>query len=864
MDFYKKEVDDIIQDLKSNKEEGLTIKEAYSRLEKFGYNEIKKIKKFQNIKLFINQFKSYIIYILLAAAIISFLLKHMTDSIIILIIVVLNSVIGFYQDFKAERSIEALKKLSQREVTVIREGRKGTIFSKDLVPGDIVLIEEGNYIPADCRLIEISSLGINESSLTGESAPVNKDINTINKDVTLADQKNMIFSGTIAVRGRAKAIVISTGFETEIGKIARSIQEEENLTPMQKQLNKFGVYVTIGIIILVTIIFSVDYIISKSFVDALLISIALAVAALPEGLIAVITVTLALATQRMVKKKALVRRLPAVEVLGSITVICSDKTGTLTKNEMTIQKIFMDGFEYSVTGLGYNSKGSFIKDNKKVDPKIFSKLLEIGLLCNNASLDTNSDPTEKSLIVLAKKANFTINSKRLREIPFSSEKKYMATINNLNNKNTALAKGAPEVILKMCKYIYNGDRLKPLTPKDRQAIEESYKNMSSNALRVIALAYSKNDEIKDLVFVGLVGMIDPPREEAKTSLALCEKAGIRVIMITGDGPLTAKAIATEIGIKGDVLTGDELNKLNKNELVAYSKRVNIYARVNPEHKVKILNALKFSGEIVAMTGDGVNDAPALKKSDIGIAVGSGTDVAKESSDIILLDDNFATIVGAIKEGRGVYANLKKFIKYLFSSNLAEVLIIFLALIIGFKYENNFILPLTAIQILWVNLITDGFPALALGVDKVKEDVMNKKPRNKHEKIITREDFSDIFIQSVMILVIVLGLFTYYLNFKTVIYAQTIAFSALVFTQLYNSLNYRLNGSRVFSKELFANHYLILAIIGSFLLQLGVIYLFGGWFKTIPISFLDLIIVVLASSPLLFFYSIKKLLTKTTS
>jgi len=809
--YYQKEVEEVLKELNSSKQ-GLSSKEANLRLDRYGKNEIQKFKRISPLKIFFSQFKSFIIYILIGAAILALVLGEKLDALVIGAIVIINSIFGFLQEYKAEKSIEALRKLTKPKALVLRDNKTIEINSSDLVPGDILVIEEGNYISADARIIESYSLYADESTLTGESQPSYKINESIKKDLIVNNQKNMLFAGTIITRGRGKAVVVSTASNTEIGKIAKEIQITENKqTTLEKKLHKLGIYITISILAACTFILIMEFFRGNSFINSLLTSVALAVAAIPEGLPAVITITLALGTQRMLKKNALMRRLSAVESLGSIDVICSDKTGTLTKNEMTVTKMFSNNKLINVTGLGYETKGDFLQDSKKINPKELDKLMQIAYLCNNASLTSQSDPTEKALLVAAAKASYRIENIRLDEIPFSSETKYMITLNKINNKKIYNLKGAPEVILKKCnKILINSKEIK-LTEKQKEKITKTYNEFASKALRVLGFAYSYNN--KDYVFVGLMGMIDPPREEVKHSIELCEKAGIRVIMITGDHEITVKAIANKIGIKGDSLNGEKLEKLNAHELSKIISKISIYARVSPQHKVKILEALKEKGHIVAMTGDGVNDAIALKRSDVGTAVGSGTDVAKQASDMILLDDNFATIVNAIKEGRGIYNNIKKFISYLFSCNLAEVLVIFISLLIGLP------LPLIAVQILLMNLLTDGFPALAMGVDKITEDVMLEKPRNTKENILNKRDLTFLLFQSFIITATTLALFTYYLKTTNLEYARTIAFSALVFAQLANAYNYHTSKHSIFKTNLFSNKYLWLAIIASLVIQL---------------------------------------------
>ncbi|HLC85944.1 MAG TPA: cation-translocating P-type ATPase [Candidatus Nanoarchaeia archaeon] len=837
--YYKLSVKEVLSDLHTSLN-GLPKTEAKNRLIKYGKNEITRFKKISKFKLLISQVKSFIVYVLIVAALISLVFGEYNDAIVIGIVVIVNALLGFFQEYKAEKAIEALQKLSSPNAIVIRDGKPRQIPSTEVVPGDVLVIEEGSFIPADARLFEVSSLAINESTLTGESAPVNKNLDVLSKEIILASQKNMVFAGTIAVRGRGKAVVVFTGLNTEMGKIAKEIQLAENkITPLQRQLSRLGKNITVGILVMVAVIFIINHLRGASWFDSFFTSVALAVAAIPEGLPAVITITLALGTQRMLKRNALVRKLSAVETLGSTSVICADKTGTLTKNEMTIKKVYANNKLFDVTGSGYDINGNFLFNRKKVDVKYLERLFSIASLCNNATIDGPSDPTEKALIVMARKGEFDKNYERIKEIPFSSEKKYMITVNRIDKKLVSNMKGAPEVILSMCRFIEVNNKIRILNKNDKENILKEYKDMASKALRVLAFAYSNNS--KEYIFVGLAGMIDPPREEVKDSIAECYDAGIRVVMITGDYEITAKAIASQIGIDGEVINGEALEKMSSNDLSNIVDSVSIYARVNPEHKVKILEALKSKGYIVAMTGDGVNDALALKKSDIGTAVGSGTDVAKQASDMVLLDDNFVSIVHAVKEGRGIYCNIKKFIKFLFSTNLAEVLIIFLALIIGLP------LPLIAIQILWINLLTDGLPALALGVDPVNEDVMKRPPRKSSEKIINKNDLFHLSFESVVITFSVLFLFYLYYKNNDLVYAQTVAFSTLVFAELFNALSYRLGGSSIFSFSLFKNKYLWCAIALSVILQFVVVYILNDLFETVRVAAFDWVLVVALAS-----------------
>ncbi len=854
MEYYQLNKKEVLKELSSS-EDGLTSLEAKTRLKKYGFNEIKEEKKITPLKIFLLQFKSFIVYILIAAFIISLLVQEFIDATFIFVIIILNAILGFIQEYKAEKSIEALKKLTAQTSLVLRNNQEQKIPSKELVSGDIILIEEGTRIPADCYLLESVELKIDESTLTGESTPVNKNITVLNKKTPINSQENMLFSSTLTVSGHGKAIITSTGMKTEIGKIATIIQEAgEKLTPLQIRLKQLGISLGIISIILTIIVFVAGLTKGIALFEMSLIAISLAVAAIPEGLPAVVTICLALGVQRMIKRHVLIRKLASVETLGSTTVICSDKTGTLTHNQMTVKKIYANDKIIDVTGQGYGLKGDFFYENKKYDVKNIKLLLETCILCNNAKISSDKlfgDPTEIALLVAAKKANISSDYKRISEIPFSSEKKYMATVNLISNKKLMFFKGATEVILNRCKYIEIDNKILSLTKEYKEKILTVNDNLATNALRILAFAYGSSDK---LIFLGLIGMIDPPRKEVKNSIELCEKAGIKVVMITGDHKLTAQAIAREISLGNKTLTGDELDKLNDKELKKLVKNIDIYARVSPEHKVRILEALQKNNNIVAMSGDGVNDAPALKKADIGVAVGSSTDVAREASDMILTDDNFTSIVNAVEEGRSIYSNIKKFVMYLLSSNLGELLTVFSAIMIGLK------LPLIAIQILWMNLVTDGLPALALSVDKPEPHIMNKPPRNPKEHIINKISVFNMLLVAIIMAIGTLLLFNYYIKID-LRYAQTVAFTTLIMFQMFNVLNFRSDHS-IFKTSLLENKKLIYAILGSIALQFLIIYTpISSIFKVTQLTLFDWFLIILVSCSVLVIFEIKKIFFK---
>lgn len=844
MTFYSKSIELTLKELKS-KREGLTKEEVKSRLEKYGKNQIKRIHKLSAIKILLNQFKSFIIYVLLAATLISLLFNEYTDAIVILIIVILNALLGFYQEYKAEKSMQLLKRLSEPMTIVIRDNKEIAIPSEELVPGDILIIEEGSAITADARIIESYGLKIDESTLTGESTPVEKSPQVINKQLTIQDQKNMLFSGTINISGRGKAIVTSTGMLTEIGKIATSLQEiKETETPLQQKLRQFGYQITLGILFIASVIFIISSF-KYTFYETLLLSVALAVAAIPEGLPAIITITLSLGTQRMLKKNALIRKLTSVETLGSTDFICADKTGTLTKNEMTVTDVYMNG------NLMKLKDNSLYLDERKIKIDLHKKIFEIATLCNNAT-ENVYDPTEKALLEASESLNLFFKNPRTGEIPFTPENKYMVTFNLADRRETAYMKGAPETVLEKCSYIYNNGRVLHLTTTEKNRILEVQKEMSSKALRVLAFAYSMDSNTKRMVFTGLMGMIDPPRPEVYNAIKECRRAGIKVVMITGDHPLTATAIASQIGIKGRMITGVQLNDISIEKLENEVEEIAVYARVLPEHKIKIVSALQRKGHIVAMTGDGINDAPALKQADIGTAVGSGTDIAKEQADMVLLDDNFATIVSAVEEGRRIYENIKKPIKYLFSGNISEILTIFISLLLFLP------LPLLAIQILWINLITDGLPALALTTNQINKRLMSNPPRKIKEKIMLRSDLTTIISTGIIITIGTLLLFKIYLDRYDLVYAQTMAFTALVTFQLFNTFNYRAEDKTIFSKEFFKNKYILLAISFSFILQIFVVYFLNDYFRIVPLLATDWLIIILVSSSVVLYKELRLL------
>ncbi len=857
--WFHKSVDETKEYFKLDEENGLSNEQVNENRQKYGTNELQTKKKKSTFVKFLEQFKDFMIIVLIIAAIISGVVGYIegegiTDSIIILIVVILNAVIGVIQENKAEKSLEALQKLSAHVSKVIRNGKMEVIPAKELVPGDIVVLDTGDYVPADLRIIEAVNLKSQEASLTGESVPVEKSANTIEQEeVDLGDRENMLFSSSLITYGRGKGIVVETGMNTEVGKIAGIINStEETQTPLQEKLNKLGKTLGIAALVICAIIFVIGLLYGKDPIEMFMTAVSLAVAVIPEGLAAVSTIVLAIGVQRMVKRHAIVKKLPAVETLGSTTVICSDKTGTLTQNKMTVEKIF------------YNGKLLDAEEVKQNIDTNLEKLVYISMLCNDTKISANNeltgDPTETALVDMGFNLQFEKNiydkNPRIKEIPFDSDRKLMTTVNKINNKYVVLTKGGVDELLAKCnKYLYDGEERNDLE-NYKKVITKNNEDMAKDALRVLSMAYKEIDheptdeEMKnieqDLIYVGMVGMIDPPRLEVKDAVDKCEKAGIKTVMITGDHKITAIAIAKSLGIlqsEEEALTGAELEKMSDEDLTKNIRKYSVYARVSPEHKVRIVKAWQANGEIVAMTGDGVNDAPALKTADIGCAMGIvGTDVSKEAADVILTDDNFATIVSSVEEGRRIYDNILKAIQFLLSSNVGEVITLFVAILITpllgnlFGIDINLIVPLLPIHILWINLVTDSLPALALAVDPPQKDVMDRKP-NKNKSVFTKGMIWRIVYQGILIGVItivafIVGLATPDENLPVieeltneeikVEIGQTMAFCVLAFSQLVHVFNVRDNKTSIFKTGIFSNKQLILAVLASAALMLGIL------------------------------------------
>jgi len=856
---------------------GLTDDEATVRLERVGPNELRKGRRISPLKIFVGQFKEFLVVILIVAALVSAAIGEAVDAIVILAIIIAIAILGFVQEYRAERALEALKRMAAPTATVRRNGKEKEIPSRDLVPGDIVSLTVGDKVPADARIIEAHNLKANEASLTGESTPVEKHAKIIASEVSIADRSNMVFGGTIVTYGRALAAIVSTGMSTEFGKIAEMIESaEEVMTPLQTRLESVGKWLGIICIVVVAAVSFLGLIQGYGYLQMFTWGVSLAVAAVPEALPAVVTGALAIGVQRMAKRNSIVRKLPAVETLGCTTVICVDKTGTLTKGEMTVRELFLNNDTIRVTGTGYEPRGGFLKEGVAVPNNRDVKFMfQVASLCNDARLEEEKgtwrvvgDPTEGALIVAAAKLSIsqeeiTRQYPRISEISFTSERKLMTTIHTTpHGRKIACVKGAPEVVLENSKYLQKGEAKLELTEVLRREILQANERMAAKALRVLAIAYrelpeeiQKFDEEsseRDLTFLGLVGMIDPPREEAKEAVEFCKQAGVRVVMITGDHRLTAVAIAQELGLMGGsqlAMTGDELDKLDDKKFAKIVEDVAVYARVSPEHKIRIVKALRLSGHVVAMTGDGVNDAPALKNADIGISMGiTGTDVSKEASDMVLADDNFASIVAAMQEGRAIYDNIKKYLAYLLSCNIGEILIMFSVSLISFIQNSHIPLPLIAVQILWVNLVTDGLPALALGVDPPDPDIMQRPPRDPRESVFTAKVNRLIAVGALTIAFFTIPIFMSKLILGEKV-ARTIVFTLIVMFEMFNAFNCRSERHSLLKVGFAKNRFLLIAVASSILLQLAVIYVpfLQEMFETAPLGMYDWALVILLSA-----------------
>jgi len=911
-------VEDVTRILETNTERGLTSAEVVSRHERFGFNELKERPPVSFWTRLLDQLKGFVIVILIVASVVSAALGDFIEAAVIMAIVVLNAAIGVFQESKAEAALAALKKMAAPEAQVIRDGHRTTVPTRELVPGDVVLLDAGNAVPADVRLVETANLKVDEASLTGESVPVNKRAEKIlAEDAGLGDRSNSAYMSTMINYGRGKAIVVKTGMNTEIGLIAEMIQSfEEEATPLQKKLNQLGRTLGIACLAICALVFligiarfametgSLEF--NRAMIDKTLelfmIAVALAIAAVPEGLPAIVTVCLALGMQEMVRRHALIRRLPAVETLGSATVICSDKTGTLTQNQMTVTRLWADGRDYQVSGRGYDPVGECMLEGNEckvislLDHSVLQSTLRAGRLCNDADLEIEEkdglrscrmvgDPTEGALVVAAAKVGFWRNElekiyPRVAEIPFDSDRKRMTTIHNLKEASkegsdavssagsayAAVIKGAPDLVLNCCTQIETIDGPVPLTVEKKKEILDANARMASQALRVLAMAYRPLDTVseeptaeeieKECIFLGLQGMIDPARTEVAPAVALARKAGIRTVMVTGDYAATAAAVASEIGIlrpKGRVISGAEIEAMDDEALRKIIHEVDVCARVTPNHKMRIVEALKARGEIVSMTGDGVNDAPALRQADIGVAMGvTGTDVSREASRLVLADDNFATIVAAVREGRVIFSNMRKFLRFLLNTNLAEILTLLTALLLGWP------VPLLALQILWVNLVTDGLPALALGFEPGDPDIMRRRPRDPRQGLFTGEMIRSIalngaFMAAAVLFVLRLG--------QDLEHQRTIALTALALAQMANCLACRSERKLIIEIGFFANPHLIAAVSLTVVAQMAVIYVpfLQKVFQTVALSPQDLGECLAVSALVFLFVELQKII-----
>jgi Ca2+-transporting ATPase len=903
--WYNNDTDYVLEQLDTSRK-GLSTSEAKSRIEKYGYNELVETGKISPLRMFLEQFTDPMVIILLIAIVISVATSFLPgsheeggliDAIVILAIVIFNAVFGFVQEYRSEQALEALKQMAAPKARVLRDDLWQEIDSRDLVPGDIVGFESGDKVAADGRVINAVGLGVDEAVLTGESVSVRKVDDPLNvENPSVGDLQNMVFQGTTIVSGKGRAVVTETGMQTKFGEIAEMVQEsEKEMTPLQEDLADLGKKLGVLVIALCIIVFAAEFIrqVSDSWIEELMAAIALAVSAIPEGLPAVVTITLAIGVQRMVKENAIVRRLPSVETLGSTTVICSDKTGTITKNEMSVRAVYTNDKTFEVTGVGYNKEGNFLVDGEPVDPhsdKHLVKLLKIGQLCSNSLLQPDpegnadwsivGDPTEAALLVVAEKADITYDKTweeyhEVYEISFDSSRKRMTSICKDKDGNlTAFAKGAPEIILPLCSHIYEHGEVKPLTDEERQCILDVNSEFADRALRILGMAYRpleheipdwEPEEVeKNLIFVGLAGMIDPPRDEVENAIKVCKRAGIRPIMITGDHELTARAVAAEVGLideSGRVITGSDIDQMSEEEFFNSVHDYDVYARVSPKHKIRIVEALKNQDQVVAMTGDGVNDAPAAKSANVGVSMGiRGADVTREASDIILTDDNFATIVTAVERGREIYSNIRKFVRFLLAANFDEIFLIFTIIMIGLP------LPITPIQILWLNLATDGFPALALGVDPPPEGSMERAPRKPGKKMMDRGMATFVLVAGFVAFLSSAFIFLYTLNTyggwipgltgptvdwtaapweEVLRHARTAAFAGVVTFELIFVWNCRDEYHPVWRTKARQSKALIAAVLLSVVLTIATIYVpfLQPLFETEAIPLYDWLIII---------------------
>ena len=835
---------------------GLSSAEASARLERYGRNELRAARRVPPWRLLLDQFKNVLILILLAATALSFLLGHGVESIVIAVIVLFAVLLGFVQEYRAERAIEALREMAAPTASVLRDGREEAVPTRDVVPGDIVLLRSGDRVPGDARVVESVNLMAEEAPLTGESLPVSKHADALaDADLAVGDRTNMVHAGTAITYGRGRAVVVATGMQTEFGRIAQLLEEvEAGRTPLQKNLDRVGAVLARAALVVVVLIVALGLVRGQPLLEMVLFGIALAVAVVPEALPAVVTISLAIGIQRMARRNALIRRLPAVETLGSTSVICSDKTGTLTRDEMTVRRLWVAGETWDVAGSGYEPVGEFSIGGATTQPTAaLVRVLTGGTLASDAELRRDGagwrmagDPTEGALVVAAAKAGLdqaalAASAPRIQEIPFTSETKRMTTLHRATDGTVAYTKGAPEVLLADCVAVVGAGGVAPLDDAARADVLAVAQTFAADALRVLAIAVKEDADLdtaqQGMTLLGLAGMIDPPRPESREAMAVCERAGVRTVMITGDHPVTAEAVARELGLlrTGRVVVGAELDGLDDDQLAREVGDIDVYARVSPEHKLRVVAALQANGEVVAMTGDGVNDAPALKKADIGIAMGiTGTDITKEAAAMTLTDDNFASIVAAVEEGRGVFDNIKKYLMYLLSSNIGEIGLMVGAVLFGLP------LPLSAVQILYVNLATDGLPALALAVDPPERDLMDRQPRHPRTGIFTRPVVTLMVAGGLWSTLINLGLFVWALaSGRALGEAMGLVFVSLVLVQFLKAFNFRSDRHSVFERP-FANRWLNLAVLWEAGLLLAIIYvpLLQGPFGTFALTATD--------------------------
>lgn len=877
--FFNQPVNDAMQNLGVSAASGLTSEEVKKRVEQYGQNRLVGGKEKSILQMMFEQLKDFLVVILMIAAVISIILGEALEGIIILAIVVLNTILGVYQENKASNALKALKEMASPHAKVLRDGQVVEVASPDVVPGDIAILEAGDYIPADLRLIEAVNLKIDEAALTGESVPVEKDANVVLPlDASLGDRINSAYMGTVITYGRGKGVITDIGMQTQMGNIADMLNEtKDESTPLQKKLDSLGKLLGIVCLAICGIIFLLGLWHGMELFDIFMTSVSLAVAAIPEGLTVVVTVVLAMGMQKMVKCNAIIKRLSAVETLGSTTVICSDKTGTLTQNKMTIQRLYDTEKDYTVSGSGYSPVGD-VKDleNNSAGDSV-KKLIEGSLLCNDSTYDPLKetiigDPTEGAMVVLAYKCKMIKSDwekkfPRLQEIPFDSDRKLMSTFHNINNEIVMYTKGAPDELLRRCTEVEIAGKRQALTDQKRDEILAKNTEFAESALRVIGVAYRIVDKVdtsleseNNLVFVGLLGMIDPPREEAKEAIDICKAAGIQVKMITGDHKTTASAIGQQLGIVTEgTVEGREITEMTQEQLCECVMHTSVFARVSPEHKVRLVDAVRANGNIAAMTGDGVNDAPSLKHADIGVAMGiTGTDVSKEAADMILTDDNFASIVRAVAEGRTIYSNIRKVVGFLLSCNIGEILVIFIAML------ANFPVPLVAIQLLSINLITDAFPAFALGMEKEEPGVMKKHPRDPAEPIVDKNMGIAVVIQSIALALGTLGSFIYgYYVHDSLEIARTACFFTLVLGELLRAYSARSESRSVFRMHVLENSYLNKCVLFSVLFMIASIYVpvLNPVFSTVPLNFDEMVMALVFAFLPMFGGELAKLITR---